>query len=133
MSTRSHRSIVLCAALALSLAALAGCGTRGTSGPYTLAFHAIPDAPETGPVHLVFEVRDGRGKPARAMAVDVVAKIPPKPPLPEMEVTEHATEDRPGSYGVMATLARRGTWSIGATVRQGDKVLTSATYDLAVR
>ena len=113
--------------------ATTGCGRGRGTGSYTVKFRSIPPHPETGPVHLVFDVRDASGKPASAKAVDVVASIPPRPPLPEMEIKNPASEEGVGSYGVMMSLAARGTWSVAATVRDGGKVLTSGAFTLDVR
>ena len=121
------------AGTALLALAIAGCGRGSSTDAYTMKLRTVPDPPQTGQIHLIFDVRDERGKPATSKSVDVTAKIPPRPPLPEMEIHQPASEEIPGAYGVMLSLAARGTWSIGATVRDGDKVVTSTTFSLAVR
>lgn len=131
-TSRALRTASL-AALVLAATLLGGCGKGGPGGPYSMKFRTIPSPAETGPVHLIFDVRDSGGHPVKAKAVDVVAKIPPRPPLPEMEVSDPASEDSPGTYGVIMSLARRGSWSIAATVRDGDKVLTSGSFTVEVR
>ena len=112
--------------------AIAGCGHDSSTAAYTMKLRTVPDPPRTGQVHLIFDVRDERGKPATSKSMDVTAKIPPRPPLPEMEIHQPASEETPGAYGVMLSLAARGTWSIGAAVRDGEKVVTSTTFSLAV-
>jgi hypothetical protein len=129
---RRPRARRVCVLLPLTLLAFVTACSRSETKPPEIRFSTIPPDPQAGDVHMVFAVTIERA-PLRGKTVDVTASLPPRPPLPSMEVTAAATEDRPGQYGTVATLAARGKWSIAATVRDGERVLAERTFTLDVR
>ncbi len=122
--------------LALAAALTCGCAKksshRAATGVPQLEMRTVPDPPEAGDVHVIFSLFDAEGEPMRGKVVVVGASIPPRPPLPAMEVTGTASEDRPGEYGTIVTLSRRGTWSVVGTARDGERVLTERVFRVEI-
>lgn len=117
---------------ALFVLALAGCGRGAETGAPRIEMRTIPDPPEAGDVHVVFRLSDASGDALRGRTIDVGASIPAAGPLPLMQVNGVATEDRPGEYGTVLTLARRGRWSVVASARDGQRVLVERVFPVDI-
>lgn len=134
--TIHRRFSAICALALLAAFGSGGCGRgderRAATGVPQVEMRTIPDPPQAGDVHVVFLLFDGNGDPLRGKSISVGASIPAAGPLPMMEVTGVASEDRPGEYGTVLTLARRGRWSLVASARDGQRVLTERVFPVDI-
>lgn len=136
LARRARRLAATTATLALALlggtVVGTGCG-RKAEGPAVVEMATVPSPPETGEVHFVVNVHGVHGGALKGRAVDLAASIPPRPPLPEMNVTGVASEARGGRYDAVLNLAARGHWSVVVTVRRERRVEAERTFTVDVR
>jgi hypothetical protein len=121
----------------VSVVVLSGCAAPAAtpapaaSGPPQIALTTNPDpAPSAGETELILEIRDANGRPQSGLAVTVTADMIGHS-MGAMQGP--ATDQGSGRYATKVPFNMAGRWKIIVEVRQGDAVLATQDFVVAVQ